>query len=175
MGRWQLLLAIALLTLLGGCVSVRPEVVESERLILQNVQAAARNQERIIEAYAEDQKRNVVTLMESSVIDQVITERAGGASQLTLAQVKALLIEYATDLNNEFAEIETKKADLLATSRDEFATLEAIIRSNIEYLESLVALTESQNNFLGRNRERLDNVEADLLEVLGDSVEGEGD
>jgi hypothetical protein len=175
MSRQLQLVAIALLTLLGGCVSVRPEVVESERLILQNVQAAARNQERIIEAYAEDQKRNVITLMESSVIDQVVSERAAGAQELSLAQVKALLIEYATDLNNEFDEIETQKSNLLATSRTEFATLEAIIRSNIAYLESLVALTESQNRFLGRNRQRLDNVEANLLEVLGESVDGEGD
>jgi hypothetical protein len=163
----RITLLLFLLISMNACVSVDSSIVQTERLVLQGLQAAARNQELIIEAHAADQKSGVIALMESSVIDDVIAERADGEDSLALAEVKALLIEYANDLEDQFATIETQKNQLLAASRNQFETLQSLVQTNIAYLQSLVDLTESRNSLVGdRNRQRLDQAEQELIDLL---------
>ncbi len=121
-----------------SCVTVSPDLVLSEQMVLSGLQAARRNQIRLIEAYAEDQKHYVEALLKANVMDKVIEKQMKGREALPPDEVKVLLLEYSQDWKSEQNKIEKRKTELLGITNRGFDELEGLTKTNILYSTSLV-------------------------------------
>ena len=147
-----------------GCVSVPPEAVVSQELVLEGIRTARRNQITLINAYAADQKENSMRLLRGDVLDDVIRKEMNGREGLPAEAVKKLMLEYAEDCAAEGAEIDKTHAELLETAVSNFRELEELANLNLEYMKSVSKATEWQQKLLIKYKSSLSELERKFAE-----------
>ena len=162
----KLTILLFIICLLPGCISVPPQVVMSQELILEGLKTARNNQIALIEAYAADQKQQKRTLLQTTALDAVISEQLAGRDALPPGEVKTLIREYADDLMTEFKTVDARKEDLLRVANENFGELQALSQINLEYMKSLVKATEWQSTLLGKYKTKLGKIEQDVKNML---------
>lgn len=156
-----------LIFLINACVSVPPQVVTSQELIGSGLQTSRENQIALIEAWASDQKQQKKDLLENVVIDIAIQRKLNGRSALPPDEVKSLIIEFHNDALNEYESIDTKKAELIRIANENFNEMEKLNRLNLNYMKSLLKVSQQQEELLGEYNEIFKQTQKKFLEQLG--------
>ncbi|MCV6612084.1 MAG: hypothetical protein OIF55_15015 [Amphritea sp.] len=155
--RMVLLSLIFLLT--SGCVSIPPQAVTSQALIVSGLESSKNNQIKIINAYADDQIAQVENLMKNVVIDDVIASELNGRNALPADEVRALLVEYAEDLRSEISKIEASRQSLLKETETGYGQLIDLAKANHDFLKTAHDAATIQNDLIDKYKEKLKEVE----------------
>ncbi|MGL1930866.1 MAG: hypothetical protein OCC45_03775 [Desulfotalea sp.] len=157
---------IGMLFILNGCVSIPPQAVTSQALIISGLESAKKNQITLINAYADDQITQIENLMKNVVIDDVIASELKGRDALPAAEVRVLLIEYAEDLKTEIATIESKRQGLLGETSQAYGQLLDLANANHEFLKSAHNAAAIQNDLVNKYKEKLKEVEVKINDYV---------
>jgi hypothetical protein len=147
---------------LAACVSVPEQAVVSQELVLKGLESAQKNQVTLINAYADDQIANTKKVMSGIVIDKVLKKQLNGRTSLPEEEVKQLMLEYAQDLTEQIAKIETQRRDLLKVASENYGELISLTQSNLNLTRSLVKSSDQQNQLLENYQQKLKDVEGAL-------------
>jgi hypothetical protein len=147
---------------LAACVSVPEQAVVSQELVLKGLESAQKNQVTLINAYADDQIANTKKVMSGIVVDKVLKKQLNGRTSLPAEEVKQLMLEYAQDLTEQIAKIETQRRDLLKVASENYGELISLTQSNLNLTRSLVKSSDQQNQLLENYQQKLKDVEGAL-------------
>ncbi|MDC8829385.1 hypothetical protein [Alteromonas gilva] len=148
-----------ILLLASGCVSIPPQAVTSQALIVSGLESAKNNQLKIINAYADDQIVRVENLMKNVVIDDVIASELKGRKALPADEVRVLLVEYAEDLRSEISKIEASRQTLLKETEASYGQLIDLAKANYDFLKTAHDAATIQNDLIDKYKEKLKEVE----------------
>ncbi len=162
------LLCISAIFILSGCVSIPPQAVTSQELIMSGLDSAKKNQITIINAYANDQINHIESLMKNTVIDDVIESELGGRSGLPADEVKTLLLEYAEDLKEKIAKVEAKRQSLLLETNKAYDQLISLAKANHDFLRSAHNAATFQNKLIDKYKTRLKEVENKVNDYINE-------
>lgn len=143
----------------SGCVSIPPQAVTSQALIVSGLESAKSNQITIINSYADDQIAQVENLMKNVVIDEVISDELDGRDALPANEVRVLLVEYAEDLRSDISEIESSRQSLLKETENGYNQLIELAQANHDFLKSAHDAATIQNDLIDKYKEKLKEVE----------------
>lgn len=143
----------------SGCVSIPPQAVTSQALIVSGLESAKSNQIKIINAYADERIDKVENLMKNVVIDDVILSELNGRDALPANEVRVLLIEYAEDLGTEISKIESSRQSLLKETEFGYNQLMDLAQANHDFLKSAHDAATTQDDLIDKYKEKLEEVE----------------
>lgn len=164
----NILFCLSVIIILSGCVSIPPQAVTSQELIMSGLVSAKKNQITIIDAYADDQISRIESLMKNTVIDDVIKAELKGREGLPADEVKTLLLEYAEDLRTKIAKVETKRHRLLLETNKAYDQLISLAKANHDFLRSAHNASTFQNKLLDKYKEKLKDVEDKINDYINE-------
>ncbi len=156
------LMSLSIVVFLVGCVSIPPQAVTSQELIVAGLESAKNNQLKLINAYADDQIDRIENSMENTVVDDVITSVLNGRSALPRGEVKGLLLEYAEDLRSKILVVESKRKSLIIETSNSYAQLISLAKANRDFLRSAHGAAAIQNDLIDKYKEKLKEVEVKI-------------
>lgn len=162
----KILVSVSLLILLAGCVSIPPQAVTSQELIVSGLESAKKNQLTIINAYADDQINQIENLMKNVVVDDVISSELNGRKALPSNEVKKLLIEYAEDLGAKISKVESKRQSLISEASENYDQLISLAKANRDFLKAAYDAAVIQNDLIEKYKEKLKEVETKIEEYV---------
>jgi len=162
----RLIIAGALGVGLAACVSIPPQAVTSQELALAGIETAHRNQVTLINAYADDEIEKIQYLMEKVALDEVIEEQLNGRSALPPDEVKALVIEYSQDMNDQVDVVEQRRSEMLKIANDGYAEIIGLTKTNLEFIKSATKAGERQQMLIENYKQQQNAIEEKIKELI---------
>jgi len=162
----RLIIAAALGVGLAACVSIPPQAVTSQELALAGIETAYRNQVSLINAYADDEVEKIQYLMEKVALDDVIKQQLNGRAALPPDEVKALIIEYSQDMNEQIDAVEQRRSEMLQIANDGYAEIIGLTKTNLEFIKSATRAGERQQLLIEDYKKQQNAIEEKIRELI---------
>ncbi len=136
---WVLVLGMGV----GGCAKLPAEALIVQEKIGESIEAARRNQLRLIDEFAEAEKTSRRVAFEAGIPQAIEAEFGVGKTNFELAEVEGFLKEYGRQLQAEMGEVDEKAAELRHQTNEFFDEMWRLNDVNLGLLRSVVELNQT--------------------------------
>lgn len=138
----------------SGCAKLPAEALIVQEKIGESIEAARRNQVRLIDEFAEAEKTSRRIAFEAGISQAIEAEFGEGKTSVELAKVEGFLKEYGQQLQSEMGEVDGKAAELRRQTNEFFDEMWRLNDVNLDLLRSVVELNQTYRVALERAKSR---------------------
>jgi hypothetical protein len=144
----------------GGCAKLPAEALIVQEKIGESIEAARRNQLRLIDEFAEAEKTSRRVAFEAGIPKAIEEEFGEGNASFELVEVGGFLKEYGRQLQAGMGEVDEKAAELRHQTNEFFDEMWRLNDVNLDLLRSVVELNQTYRAALERAKSRSRAVQA---------------